>query len=864
MNKLKLVLAVGALALCAAAAGASVPVKGKDTPHGALSGRNIAVWQSHGRYFDKSESRWKWQRCRLFGTVEDLYTRSYVVPFLVPMLENAGAYVMLPRERDTRRNGVVIDPDGDYAFAGYAERNGKQKWKQAKEPGFGLPSEVLVNGQNPFVSGGYRQVKSVKDARKASTAEWCAALPQRGDYAVYVSYHTVDKSAPAVTYTVHTAIGPREFTVDQSRGGATWIYLGTFPFAASETPQPLVSLSNFTGKDGDIVTADAVRIGGGEGNIARAADDSSPALTSGMPRWAEAARYYLQFAGMPDSVYAHEGDDYKDDIFSRPLWVNHLNDELNIPIDLALAFHSDAGTTDSDETVGTLGIYYTEKRKGKFPDGRPRTLSRALADSVVSSVVRDIRSSYDPLWTRRKMRDAKYIEARETHVPTMLLELLSHQNLADMRYGLDPQFKFDVSRAVYKGILRYLSAQKLAPYIVQPLPPVGCAIAESAGGRFTLSWEPQTDPLEPTAVPLRYIVEERAGADPGEPFRVLDQVSATSLAVEIPQGEIRSYRVIAVNGGGRSFPSEVMSAGHVANSAGTVTVVNGFTRVSGPDSFNSPAMGGFGINDPGVPFHSDLSFTGRQYDFDKSHQWIHDDSPGFGASYADHELKPVPGNTFDFTALHGEAVMAAGYSFISSSVKAFTESDSRPEILDLLMGLQRETVVGTGGRSPAHAIFPVELQLRLENLASQGVPMLLSGSYIGSDLHHSPSATTQGREFARRVFGYEWRTANAAATGSVSEIHSRYAADFTGGKFLFGIALGNGPYDVVSPDAIYPVSPQTGGTVMRYDENGTPAAVAFTPGTHRAFTLGFPFEAIGSRSSRNLLMKQTLRFLTAK
>ena len=34
----------------------------------------------------------------------------------------------------------------------------------------------------------------------------------------------------------------------------------------------------------------------------------------------------------------------------------------------------------------------------------------------------------------------------------MLLELLSHQNFADMRYGSDPRFKFLVSRAIYKGI----------------------------------------------------------------------------------------------------------------------------------------------------------------------------------------------------------------------------------------------------------------------------------------------------------------------------------------------------------------------------------------------------------------------------
>ena len=56
--------------------------------------------------------RWEWQRARIFQTVEDLYTQSYVLPFLVPMLENAGANVLLPRERDCQTAEVIVDNDG--------------------------------------------------------------------------------------------------------------------------------------------------------------------------------------------------------------------------------------------------------------------------------------------------------------------------------------------------------------------------------------------------------------------------------------------------------------------------------------------------------------------------------------------------------------------------------------------------------------------------------------------------------------------------------------------------------------------------------------------------------------------------------
>ena len=50
-----------------------------------LENNHIAIWQSHGWYYNQKKSRWEWQRARIFQTVEDIYTQSYVVPFIVPM-----------------------------------------------------------------------------------------------------------------------------------------------------------------------------------------------------------------------------------------------------------------------------------------------------------------------------------------------------------------------------------------------------------------------------------------------------------------------------------------------------------------------------------------------------------------------------------------------------------------------------------------------------------------------------------------------------------------------------------------------------------------------------------------------------------
>ena len=71
--------------------------------HG-LYNRHIALWASHGSYFDSRKQAWRWQRPNLFGTTEDLFTQTIVVPYLMPMLQNAGSVVFTPRERDWQRN----------------------------------------------------------------------------------------------------------------------------------------------------------------------------------------------------------------------------------------------------------------------------------------------------------------------------------------------------------------------------------------------------------------------------------------------------------------------------------------------------------------------------------------------------------------------------------------------------------------------------------------------------------------------------------------------------------------------------------------------------------------------------------------
>lgn len=193
-----------------------------DTPEApaGLDGKNIALWASHGRYYDANEDRWQWQRGRLMGTVEDLYSVSYVYPYLVPMLENAGAYVLMPRERDTSNIEVIVDADGGLAQKGYSEKNGAKAWSTAENKrGFAYKSDILTGTANTFTQGSLRKIPTVKDIDKASSAIWTADIPEQGEYALYVSYASLLESARDARYRVKSLRGVEEFQVNQTMGG---------------------------------------------------------------------------------------------------------------------------------------------------------------------------------------------------------------------------------------------------------------------------------------------------------------------------------------------------------------------------------------------------------------------------------------------------------------------------------------------------------------------------------------------------------------------------------------------------------------------------------------------------------------------
>ncbi|MDP2336204.1 MAG: hypothetical protein Q8N05_07095 [Bacteroidota bacterium] len=877
------------------------------TPLNGLSNRNIAIWHSHGWYYENTLDRWEWQRARDFLTVEDIWTMSFVVPYITPMLENAGANVFLPRERDIQTNEIIVDADGSTKGSKYQETG--NHFQAGNEKGFGLKAPFLLEGENPFQMGQSRQMTAQKN--EDSRISYIPEIPETGEYAVYISYSQNDENVTDAHYTVYHSGGKTSFLVNQTIGGGTWIYLGTFRFEKGNNPESgKIELSNQSNETGKQVSADAVRLGGGMGNVVRGmaedmdnlrklrdekgfAIDSSKWLcfASQRPRYQEAARYYLQYTGMPDSLvyilnktkvdYSNRGkdaalyakresgkNDYKDDYQSRGEWVNYLLGApngptgnpnakgLGIPVDMTMAFHTDAGTTPDSSIIGSLMIFDTTFGPDSFPNGQSRWASRDLADIVQTQVVDDLRKLYYTEWTRRGMWNKQYSEATRPKVPTILSELLSHQNFADMLHAQDPRFKFDVSRAFYKGILKFLASQNNQNYVVQPLPVDHFQMIQE-GINIRLSWSPVADELEPTAVAKTYKVYtriENGGFDNGK-----EVTEPTFVCTGLKPGVISSFKVTAVNEGGESFPSEILACSLPTDDKKPVLIVNAFDRICSPAAFDNGKEAGFLMSeDEGVAYHSDLSYIGEQYDFDRKSPWKDEDASGFGSSHADQETRVVQGNTFDYPLVHGQALRNNGFGFISMSDEAFGQQKwdkNAFSALDIIFGEEKTTQKLYGFKKKDFTIYTPEMREAISEYTSgENAKLFLSGAYIGTDLQLC--GDTLARKFAAEVLHFRPMTNHASKSGCIYPVNA-VKADFSS-EVRFVQTYNPSIYKVESPDAIEP-NGKDAKVLFRYKGDNKTAGVCFD-GNYKTVVLGFPFETITTEKERNELMGQILKY----
>lgn len=791
--------------------------RGYQCPDG-LDGRHIALWGSHGWYYNNKFDRWLWQRAKLWTTVEDLFTSSYTMPYLVPMLENAGAVVIQPRERDTQTEMVIIDST------------------------------------------------AMREQEGVTIAE--TRVPKEGNYAVYIWYNADRQASSRTRMEVEHRDRTTTYEINRQIGAGTWVYVGTHNFSPDETARIRVH----AGKE----KLTAIRLGGGVDEKAQ------------VPRYAVGASQYLPFAGIPDSIidYTKGENTYTNDFACRGLWVNYLlggsqlaphDRGLGIPIDMSLALHSNAGICGGDSTFGSMIIYCHKDDKGcrSLPLGDSRLHSRYLGDYVQTQIVEDMRALHAPAWTRSWLRNAGYAEVRQPLAPAIIVEMLSHQNMNDMRLALDPKVKFTISRAIYKGILRYLATSRGESYVVQPLPVQAVSttlrpteINKAKQDSIIIRWQPTADPLEPTATAQYYIVYTRQARIMNGQMVSGDwdngtRVSSTHLGIRADRGIRYDFRVVAGNKGGVSMPSETHCAYIAPKSKGTVKIINNFTRVAAPAFYADSLYAGIVPQHYAIADGVDVAYIGDQYDDLRSSKWESDDNCGWGASYCDQQFVLTAGNTHDYPLLHGRVLTEMGYSYSSAAVAAIRDtSDLRGyDIVDVICGKQKTEVrsqksefriQNSEDRSQIlgdtiYELFPTPLRAAIVAHTQKGGSVLLTGMYIGSE-----AQTVRDAEFARQVLRFTYRGDHASRRGTVLMGRSMPVQ-------MIRLATEPNP-QIICCENLQGITPARGSeAIATYTDSGMTAGVAYE-GEYKLIALPFMIESANDFAAlyRNCIQKLTI------
>ena len=199
----------------------------------------------------------------------------------------------------------------------------------------------------------------------------------------------------------------------------------------------------------------------------------------------------------------------------------------------------------------------------------------------------------------------------------------------------------------------------------------------------------------------------------------------------------------------------------------------------------------------------------------------------------------IAGNTFDYRFIHGKAIQANGvYSFVSCSDEAvengFVRLADYP-IADLIFGADRRPFSNT-------------LQQLITSYCQKGGNLILSGSYIGSNMN-SPTALNFTENILKYSFG------GSMLNSTSGEIYG------AGTRFNIPRTINEQTYAVPAPDCLTPVAPAYSAFV--YNPGNYSAGIAYK-GTYRTFVLGFPFESIQGVKERARVMSAILGFFGSK
>jgi N-acetylmuramoyl-L-alanine amidase len=706
------------------------PVRGQGQPTGSLADASIFLSPGHGWiYTAGSVDRWATQRGNVFNHIEDHGTGEAVLQNLTHYLWNAGARVYTIRERDFQTNMVIVDN----ADPGFSTTGGG--WNASTNVSTYHGSNYLWNGV---------------DSTEVSTARWTPTIPEEGHYAVYYWWPQGSDRAVDAELTIHHTGGSTVWTQNLQHDGNTWKYMGTFHFEAGSHPATgSVVLSDQGGDTNQVVIADAVRFGGGMGDMVDPIDPLS--AVSGFPRWEEAGRYHGGFMGWANWAAPGRASALPQyAAFEHEAWELYPS---------YVSWHTNAAGG-----TGTSSFAYSSSGDGgPFTGVTGSDLQRNL---IHAEIINDIRAGWDPGWNDRGVKTAASAETNPNNNPEMpasLHEIAFHDTASDVALLKNPNFRRDMARAVYQGLVKFYSQFYGFPDTLLPEPPTHLRVVTTGPDSVMIAWNaPPSDTGDgflgdPATGHRVYRSPNGKGFDNGT------DVAGTGMIFSgIGASELVYFRVTATNAGGESFPTETLAVRKSPSGDPTLLLVNGFDRID--------AAANLITDDP--------------YDSDPLERGI---------------LTRM--NTYDYAIQHAEAIDAYGTDFDSCANEAVIAG-----LVDLT---DYDTVVWIlGEESTADDTFDATEQTHVTTFLNGGGNLFVTGAEIGWDL----DLQNNGRAFFENNLH-----ANCVADGA-----GTHAAQGAPGSIFEGISLtfddGAEVYDVRFPDVI---DPQAGAiSAMTYGGGG--------------------------------------------
>jgi len=772
---------------------------------GFLNGKAIYLGAGNGWYWNGDSDEWLTQISIWEELVSDFNSAEVVNQYLLPYLTNAGADVWSVRERDLNTQEIIVTMDAP----GYSQTG---EWMEPTQP---------VTGSSLIFPWRYAPISETVTA----SATWFFTPTETVRSSVYVWYADGQDRAPDARYRIEHAGGSSERQVDQTVHGLTWRYLGDYPFYANQPAS--VTLENVSAVPGRIVSAGAVRIGGGMGSELGGGDLPST-NSSGRPRWEEGARYWVKFQGAPPSVYNPSINDLFDDVLARPRyaeWEKAADEDA-----IFISWHTNGSL--NHESRGTESYIYDGTYGGIWTPG-----SDLLQYFLHRTLVDDIRAGWNPDWADGGMLADNFGEVRllET-MPGVIMEIAHHDVPEEAKALLDPRFAQLSARAIYRGIVRYFAHRDGVSPVYLPEPPAGLAVRNSGSGEVTLTWLPSpTDgdgPLGDEATSYRVYT-----SSDGFAWHEGTTVSGTSyVATGLASGQLLFVRVTGINSGGESLPSPTLGARAAGEGRPPVLLVEAFGR-------------------------NDRSFTTWQDD-----GVTIEDTDETGPSrrlFADRT------NRRDYTIQHGTAISRSFDSATRNMLHAADDKTPPPldlnryAIVDWMSGEESspEEPIPTGVEDIALSEAEQEL---LAAFMVRGGSLFISGSEIGLDL----VLRDKGPSFYREVLNAYYQGSNAFRQNTLPYPNTVLPAP--GGLFagLDGFRFDDGThgtYDANRVDYFLPLPEDSRSqSTLLYQAGIGHAGLSWdSDGCSRLIYFAIPFETIYPAEIRQAVMSQVMDYLSS-